>query len=97
MGLNNAAADTTATTPPAPAPAKPKLAATTARHTAAAKLAAAKPAEARHPASPVLKPSIADSRGAQDSSAAPPKEELVSGAQPIISASSFESRFSAMK
>jgi murein L,D-transpeptidase YafK len=101
VGLSSAAADTTATTPPphtpAVATAKPKLA--EARHhnahaeARARKVTAVRTAEAKQPAP---KPSIAESQPATDSSAAA-KDALIAGSQPIVSASSFASRFSAMK
>jgi murein L,D-transpeptidase YafK len=98
MGLGTATADTTATTPapsPAPAPAKPKVADAKREPP---KPVAAKSAETRQAASPsALKPSIPDGQTAPDPSAASPKDGLVAGAQPIVSASSFESRFSALK
>ena len=89
-------AETTATTKPAakpapvPAPAKPKVIETR-RHdpprpeASVPKAAAApKPADAR----PALKPSLSDT-----SASAP----MVAGSQPIVPASSFDSRFSAAK
>jgi murein L,D-transpeptidase YafK len=96
MGLGSATADTTATTPAAPAtsPAKPKQAAAKHEHPKPAKLAETTQAAAPAPAP---KSSIANSKSESDSSAPPRKDELVSGAQPIVSASSFESRFSATK
>ncbi|WP_407177505.1 L,D-transpeptidase family protein [Bradyrhizobium sp. STM 3562] len=101
MGLSNATADTTATaSPPAAPPAKQKVA--DAKHNearaeaSAPRVAAARSTEARQAARPpALKRSIADSQA--DTSSAPAKDGLVSGAQPIVSANSFESRFSAMK
>ena len=93
MGLGGATADTTATTPPpAPAPAKPKAA------EAKSKAVAAKPAEAKQAANPpALKPSIADSQSSSDPSAAPSRDAIVAGAQPIVSPNSFDNRFSATK
>ena len=93
IGLGGATADTTGATPPppSPAPAKPKVA--DARHSEPPKPAATK--QAAHP--PVPKPAVADGQTAPDSSAPPPRDGLVAGAQPIVSANSFESRFSATK
>ncbi|HEV3498975.1 MAG TPA: L,D-transpeptidase family protein [Bradyrhizobium sp.] len=98
MGLGGAAADTTASAQPIPAkpkvieakrnePSRPEASIPKA---AAPKTADTKQAAARPP----LKPSVTDSPAA----AAPPaKDGLVAGAQPIVSANSFESRFSAAK
>jgi hypothetical protein len=98
MGLGGAAADTTASAQPIPAkpkvieakrnePSRPEASIPKA---AAPKTADTKQAAARPP----LKPSVTDSPAA----AAPPaKDGLVAGAQPIVSANSFESRFSAVK
>ncbi len=102
IGLSSATADTTATAapPPVPAPAKSKLA--DARHHNAHAEARPKPtdvrtAEAKHAANrPALKPPVAESQPASDAAAAS-KDGLISGAQPIVSANSFDSRFSAMK
>ncbi|MGE5158748.1 MAG: L,D-transpeptidase family protein [Gemmatimonas sp.] len=102
IGLSSATADTTATAaaPPAPAPAKSKLA--DARHhnahaEARAKATDVRTAEARQATNrPVLKPSVAENQPASDTAAAS-KDGLISGAQPIVSANSFDSRFSAMK
>jgi hypothetical protein len=84
--------DTTATA----VPARPKVieAKDTPRPSAAVpKTAAPKPADTRIAAAvrPPFKPTVSDP-------AAPPaKDALVAGAQPIVPASSFESRFSAVK
>jgi murein L,D-transpeptidase YafK len=105
VGLGSATADTTATAAPAPAapPAKPKAEAK--RHdqpprpdgaipttaTAAAPKADTRQAAARPP----LKPTVTDAAAA---SAAPAtSNSMVAGAQPIVSANSFDSRFSAAK
>ena len=62
---------------------------------AQAKPAVVKPAEPNHVAAtrPPLKPTLSGSSTA----AAEPKAGLVSGAQPIVSTNSFESRFSAVR
>jgi murein L,D-transpeptidase YafK len=88
--------DTTASTPPTPAPAKPKVeakhSATTHPETSAAK--SAKP-ETRQAAKPALKPSLE----AQNKAAAPApaQEPIVAGAQPVVPANSFDSRFGTMQ
>jgi hypothetical protein len=95
MGLSTAATDTTATTtPPSPAPAaasaaKPKM--------AEAKPKASPAKQAANP--PALKPSIAESQSAAAVVPSPTqaKDAIVAGAQPIVSSSSFDNRFSAMK
>jgi hypothetical protein len=86
--------DTTASTPPTPA--KPKVeakhSATTHPETSAAK--SAKP-ETRQAAKPALKPSLE----AQNKAAAPApaQEPIVAGAQPVVPANSFDSRFGTMQ
>jgi len=102
VGLNGSAtADTTATTPP-PAPAKPKIA----EKRPAVSIMRQKPAETKQAASrPPFKPSVTDRDSATDQQqtaqvpASQPKDNssLVSGAQPIVQSSSFDSRFSAVK
>ena len=91
VGLSSA--DTTATA----VPAKPKVieAKDTPRPSAAVpKPAAPKPADTRVAAAvrPPFKPTVSD-----PAAAPPAKDALVAGAQPIVPASSFESRFSAVK
>jgi murein L,D-transpeptidase YafK len=91
VGLGGAAADTTATAQPMPAkpmPAKPKVI------EAKRNEPASKP-EAKQAARPALKPSVTDTAAASPASAA--RDGLVDGAQPIVSANSFENRFSAVK
>src|SRR3954454_11709009 len=86
--------DTTATA----IPAKPKI--IEAKDTARPSAAVAKPAAAPKPADtrvatatrPPFKPMVSD-----PAAAPPAKDALVAGAQPIVPASSFESRFSAVK
>jgi murein L,D-transpeptidase YafK len=94
VGLGSA--DSTASAQPAPT--KPKAAETKIaeiKHaeTLAPKAAAApKAPETKQAAAPApLKPAVSDSP------APPPKDDLVAGAQPIVSSSSFESRFSAVR
>jgi murein L,D-transpeptidase YafK len=96
VGLGNASADTTATTSapqPTTVPAKPKV--------ADAKPKQAKSDTKQAAARPPLKPSVNDAANTQQAAAAPapaaPQGSLVAGAQPIVSANSFESRFSATK
>jgi murein L,D-transpeptidase YafK len=90
VGLSS---DTTSTT----VPAKPKVieARDTPRPSAAVpKTAAPKPADTTRVATamrPPFKPTVSDP------APAPAKDALVAGAQPIVSANSFESRFSAVK
>jgi murein L,D-transpeptidase YafK len=96
VGLGNASADATAATPQPAAPTRPKS-------------ADAKPPR---PEAPIPKPSKSDTKQASaktplkptvtetaaDTPAAPPAApSLVAGAQPIVSANSFESRFSAAR
>jgi hypothetical protein len=81
--------DTTATA----VPAKPKVIEAPRPSAAVPKPAAPKPADTKVAAAvrPPFKPTVSDP-------AAPPaKDALVAGAQPIVPASSFESRFSAVK
>ena len=90
-------ADTTASTPPPPpAPAKPKV---EARHSATPRPMAkpeAKP-EIKQAEKPALKPSLAaDSRPAAPAPAAA-QGPMVAGAQAIVPANSFDSRFGAMQ
>jgi murein L,D-transpeptidase YafK len=96
VGLGTA--DTTAAAPPPPPPVKPRVIeakrsdAPPRPEASIPKAAATKQAAAK----PALKPSISD----QPAAAAPApaaKDSLVAGAQPIVPANSFESRFSAMK
>jgi hypothetical protein len=87
MGLGNATADTTATTPP------PSPAAATSKPKAAEAKPKAKPAETRQAANPPA----SGNQSASGSSAVPAKDAIVAGAQPIVSSSSFDSRFSATK
>jgi murein L,D-transpeptidase YafK len=98
------AADTTAASPPPAVPAKPKI--IEAKHSdqvaSVPKTAAAatpkpdttKQAAARPPLKPAL--AVADPP-AVATAAAPAKDSLVAGAQPIVSPNSFDSRFQAFK
>ena len=84
-------AETTASAPP-PAPAKPKAEAKPLPK-------AFKPVETRQAtARPALKPSVTETPAAATAApAAPPKDAMVAGSQPIVGANSFDSRFSAVK
>jgi hypothetical protein len=92
VGLGGTA-DTTASTAPLAAPAKPKVADAKIPKGVAPK-ADTKQAAARPP----LKPTVTDTAAAASTPApAPAAPSVVAGAQPIVSANSFESRFSATK
>ncbi|MGC2811329.1 MAG: murein L,D-transpeptidase family protein [Bradyrhizobium sp.] len=90
VGLGGASADTTASAPPPATAAKPKVIA--AKRTEPHPEAAHKPEIKQAAAKPPLKPSISDT---PNPPAAAAKGTLVGGAQPIVPANSFESRFSA--
>ena len=96
VGLGGTA-DTTAATAPPPAPAKPKVAeAKPPRPEASIPKGTAPKADTKQAAArPPSKPAATDSESA--SSAAPAAPSVVAGAQPVLSANSFESRFSAAK
>ena len=79
--------------PPSPAPAKSKVAEV--RHSETK--AAARPTEPKQASHAAPKPAVAESQTTSDPSVQPPRDSLVGGAQPILSANSFESRFSATK
>ena len=94
VGLGgSAAADATGTTTPqpTPTPAKPKV--------ADAKPKPAKTDTKQASAKPALKPAVTDTAADTPAPAAAPaaSNSLVAGAQPVVSANSFESRFSAGK
>jgi murein L,D-transpeptidase YafK len=99
VGLGGATADTTATAAaPAPVPAKPKIVEAKRNDQQlrpdASKAAAPKAETKQATAHPPLKPTATDT----DTAAAPaPATNLVAGAQPVVSANSFDSRFSAAK
>jgi murein L,D-transpeptidase YafK len=100
VGFASASTETTASTTPPPAPAKPKVAEAKAPPKAFKPAAETKHAETRQAAArPPFKPVTAEAQPAPvvDAAAAPPPDNLVAGSQPIVSANSFESRFSAMK
>jgi len=100
VGLG-AAADTTATAGPQPAAAKPKTAEARPPRLEAAipKTSAAKADTKQAAAHPSVKPTATETAAAAAPAPAPapPAPSMVAGAQPIISANSFESRFSAIK
>jgi murein L,D-transpeptidase YafK len=96
VGLSNASADTTATTTapqPTTPPAKPKVADAKPPHAAKTD---AKQASTNRPA---LKPAVTDAAANTPAPTAAPAapNSLVAGAQPVVSANSFDSRFSAPK
>jgi murein L,D-transpeptidase YafK len=92
------AADTTASAQPVPA--KPKVIEAKRSEPPHPEASAPKAATPKAPdtkqaaARPPLKPSLSDTPAA---AAAPAKDGLVAGSQPIVSANSFENRFSAVK
>jgi hypothetical protein len=96
------AADTTASAPPPTAPAaKPKVEAKRNDHPrpegSIPKTTAPK-AETKQAARPALKPSVTDTAASAPAQPpAPAASSQVAGSQPIVSANSFESRFSAAK
>jgi murein L,D-transpeptidase YafK len=100
VGLGSA--DTTASAPPPPPPAKPKAVEAKRNEPpqrpegAIPKTAAPKADTKQAAARPPLKPSISDAP-APAAAAPPAKDSLVAGSAPIMSASSFESRFGAIK
>jgi murein L,D-transpeptidase YafK len=102
VGLGGSA-DATATAPQ-PASAKPRIIEARRNESSVPKTAAAaKPADTKQAdtkqaaARPALKPSVTDTSAAAPAAAQPANNGLVAGAQPVISANSFESRFSAAK
>jgi murein L,D-transpeptidase YafK len=97
MGLSNAAADTTATAAPPPAPAKPKVAAVKPPRPEAPipKLSNAETKQAV--ARPPFKPTVTDTAETPAPAQPPATPAVVAGSQPIVPANSFESRFSAAK
>lgn len=92
----NSSSDTTATTatPSTSAPAKPKV--VEAKPATAPKVIAPKPAETKQASSkPALKPSLSST---SDQAAAPvPAASPLSGAAPVVSSNSFDTRFSAVR
>ncbi|MGA7804847.1 MAG: hypothetical protein WCB02_09515, partial [Bradyrhizobium sp.] len=96
VGLGGPTADTTAATPPPPTPAPSKPRVAEAKHPDAAKPAPKAPETRQAANHPPLKPSAADT-SADQPSGIPAGTQVVSGAQPIVQANSFENRFSAVK
>ncbi len=104
VGLGGAA-DTTASSPPPPVPAKPKIveakrsdqvAAAPKTATATPKPDTTKPDTTKQAAArPPQKPALADPAPAP--AAAPAKDGMVAGAQPIVSPNSFDSRFQSFR
>jgi murein L,D-transpeptidase YafK len=103
MGLRGATADATAAAvPPPPMHAKPKVkVAETTRHEEARREASTakttKPAKTRLAAAnrPLLKPSVSDTLSTEPPP--PPANTVLAGADPVMQANSFQSRFSAFK
>jgi murein L,D-transpeptidase YafK len=96
MGFGSAAADATASAAQ-PASAKPKVAEAKPR-SEASKAAAAKADTKQASAHPAMKPAATETAAAAPVPApAQSQDNLVTGAQPVLSANSFESRYSAMK
>jgi hypothetical protein len=96
VGLGGTA-DTTATTSQ-PAPAKPKVADVKPPRPDAAKASAPKADTKQAAAHPLSKPAVTDTAAATPAPApAPAAPGVVAGSQPIVSANSFESRFSAAR
>jgi len=91
IGFGSTATETTASA----APAKPKAEAKPMPK--AFKPAETKQAESKPASRPPLKPSVTEAPTAQASAPAPARDNLVTGAQPIMQSNSFDSRFSAMK
>jgi hypothetical protein len=105
VGIGSATADASATTAPAPAalPAKPKAEAKPPHPEAAIPKTAAAPKTdiktdtKQAAARPPLKPTVIDTAAAPAPAAPAAGNSMVAGAQPIVSANSFDSRFSAAK
>jgi murein L,D-transpeptidase YafK len=91
VGIGGSAETTATTPPPAVAPAKPKAEAKP--KTVVAAKPDSKPASVRQ----ALKPSVSDTPAAVPTAPAPAQPALVAGAQPVVPANSFDSRFSAAK
>ncbi len=99
MGLGNASADSAVTATAQPAPAKPKVAEGRPPRPEAS-IPKAKGESKQASSRPALKPAVTDAAAEAPAPApapAAPKDGVVAGAQPIVSANSFESRFSAAK
>jgi hypothetical protein len=98
-----ASADTTASAAPPTASAKPKVAEAKPlpkafKPTDAKAAPAAEPKQAVATAArPAPKPSVSEAPAAADPNGAPARDTLLAGATPMVSSSSFESRFSAFK
>ncbi len=95
IGLGGTA-DTTATTPPPAAPAKPKVADARPPRPEASIPKTPKADTKQAATRPPLKPTVTDTAAATPAPA-PAASSLVAGAQPIVSTNSFDSRFSAAK
>jgi murein L,D-transpeptidase YafK len=101
MGFSTASADATATAPQV-APAKQKVTDAKPSRPEAPTSKSPKIDTKQASAKPASKPATADSAATTSAAATPdafsaPKASVVAGAQPIVSANSFENRFSAIK
>jgi murein L,D-transpeptidase YafK len=97
VGLSSASADATAAPTQQTAPARPKTADAKPPRPEASIPKPSKSDTKQAAAKPPLKPAVADTSAADTPAATPAAPNLVAGAQPIVSANSFESRFSAAK
>jgi hypothetical protein len=97
VGLSSASADATAAPTQQTAPARPKTADAKPPRPEASIPKPSKSDTKQAAAKPPLKPAVADTSAADAPAATPAAPNLVAGAQPIVSANSFESRFSAAK
>jgi murein L,D-transpeptidase YafK len=99
VGLSSASADAAAAPTQQTAPARPKTADAKPPRPEAPIPKPSKTDTKQASAKPPLKPAVADTAASAPAPAAPaaPQNSLVAGAQPIVSANSFESRFSAAK
>jgi len=93
MGFSSASADVTAAAPQTPA--KPKVADAKPSHPGASIPKSSKSETRQASARP--KPAETESAAAAPDAAPAPKDSLIAGAQPIVSANSFETRFSGIK
>ena len=99
MGLGSASTDSAATATAQPVPTKPKAAEGKPPRPDAS-IPKAKGESKQAASRPPLKPAVTDAAAEAPAPApapAAPKDNLVAGAQPIVSGNSFESRFSAAK
>jgi murein L,D-transpeptidase YafK len=98
VGFGNASADATAATPQQTAPARPKVADAKPPRPEASIPKPSKSDTKQASTKPPLKPTVTDTAAdTQAQAVAPAAPSLMAGAQPVVSANSFESRFSAVK